>query len=370
MQKVITVNLNGNAYQLEETAYGLLRAYLDRAEQQLKDNPDRAEIISDLEQAIADKCNRILGAQKTVMATAEVQKILEEMGPVEGAAGEPSSEQQQERPHAETGAPRRLYQISEGAMLSGVCKGLAAYFHVDVTIVRIVFIALAVLTKGAFVIAYVVLMVVVPHANTSEERAAAHGQPFSAQELIDEAKRNYAKFKGGRNWKREWRRQQREWRRHMRPMTGRWWTPPPPAAAVGYGGQIFAGIMMPVVTIARIGLLWMWLCVLASLLSTNAVFGWPVPADVPLWGAVAIAAVAYSALAWPLHTARRASYYALGAHDYGWIAAWDGLLGFAVSILCLWLAYEYVPEVHDLADHLPIVRDNIQNFLTDVGLRF
>ena len=71
MQKVITINLNGNAYQLEETAYGLLRAYLDRAEQQLKDNPDKAEIISDLEQAIADKCNRVLGAQKTVMTTAE-----------------------------------------------------------------------------------------------------------------------------------------------------------------------------------------------------------------------------------------------------------------------------------------------------------
>ena len=62
----------------------------------------------------------------------------------------------------------------------------------------------------------------------------------------------------------------------------------------------------------------------------------------------------YSALAWPLHAARRASYYALGAHDYGWIAAWDGLLGFGVSVLCLWLACQYVPEVHDFADHLSV----------------
>jgi phage shock protein PspC (stress-responsive transcriptional regulator) len=367
MQKVITINLNGNAYQLEETAYALLRAYLDRAELQLKDNPDKAEIISDLEQAIADKCNRILGAQKTVVTTAEVQQIIEEMGPVEGAPGDPSSEKQ-ERPKGEAGAPKRLYQIREGAMLSGVCKGLAAYFNIDVTIVRIVFIALAVLTKGAFIIAYVVLMCVIPYATTSEERAAAHGQPFNAQELIDEAKRNYAQFKESRDWKRHWRWQRRQWRRHVRPMMGQWWGAPPPATAVGYAGQIVAGIMMPVLTVVRAVLFWIWLCVLASLLSTNALFGWPIPDDVPLWAAVLVAAVTYSALAWPLHAARRASYYALGAHNYGWIAASDGLLGFAVSVLCLWIAYQYVPEVHDLADHLPVVRDNLQNFLRDVGI--
>jgi hypothetical protein len=137
---------------------------------------------------------------------------------------------------------------------------------------------------------------------------------------------------------------------------------------VGYGGQIVAGIMMPVLTIVRVGMFWVWLCVLASLLSTNALFGWPIPDDVPLWAAVAIAAVSYSALAWPLHTARRASYYALSAHDSGWIAAWDGLLGFAVSIVCLWLAYEYVPEIHDLGNHFEIVRQNVQNFLSDVGI--
>ena len=46
MQKVITINLNGNAYQLDEAAFEMLRAYLDRAELELKDNPDRVEIIT------------------------------------------------------------------------------------------------------------------------------------------------------------------------------------------------------------------------------------------------------------------------------------------------------------------------------------
>ena len=82
MQKVVTINLNGRAYQLDENGYDALRAYLDRADAQLKDNPDRAEIIADLEQAIADKCRRYFTATKTVVEAGEIATVLEEMGPV------------------------------------------------------------------------------------------------------------------------------------------------------------------------------------------------------------------------------------------------------------------------------------------------
>jgi hypothetical protein len=42
MHKVVTINLNGQAYQFDGEACEALRAYLDRAEAQLRDNPDRA----------------------------------------------------------------------------------------------------------------------------------------------------------------------------------------------------------------------------------------------------------------------------------------------------------------------------------------
>ena len=67
MQKVISINLNGNAYQIDESGYAALVAYLEVAEQQLKDNPDRAEIVADLEQAIADKCRGFLGPHKACL---------------------------------------------------------------------------------------------------------------------------------------------------------------------------------------------------------------------------------------------------------------------------------------------------------------
>lgn len=52
MHKVVTINLNGHAYQFDEDAYDAIRGYLGRAESRLRDNPDRIEILADLEQAI------------------------------------------------------------------------------------------------------------------------------------------------------------------------------------------------------------------------------------------------------------------------------------------------------------------------------
>ena len=51
-----------------------------------KDNPDRREIMAELEQAIAEKCQRFLGPNKSVVSAAEIEQIVREMGPVEGAA--------------------------------------------------------------------------------------------------------------------------------------------------------------------------------------------------------------------------------------------------------------------------------------------
>jgi hypothetical protein len=88
MNTVIIVNLNGIAFHLEEPGFQTLRAYLDRAQSQLAANPDKSEIMSDLEQAIADKCAHYLNPHKNVLTAAEVDDVVRQMGPVqsEGAA--------------------------------------------------------------------------------------------------------------------------------------------------------------------------------------------------------------------------------------------------------------------------------------------
>ena len=198
MQKVITINLNGNAYQLDEQGYEELRSYLAHAEAQLAGNPDAPEILRDLEQSIAEKCLRLLGPGKSVVTTAEISQILREMGPVESTAGTPHAAA------ASTTQPKRLYQIREGGMISGVANGLAAYFNVDPTLVRVAFVMAAVAEMSAYdrppvltIGLYFLLVFLVPYAKTSEERAAAQGAsaslPYKLQHIVERVK---ARFEG------------------------------------------------------------------------------------------------------------------------------------------------------------------------------
>jgi phage shock protein C len=196
MQKVITINLNGNACQLDEQGYEALRVYLAHAEVQLRGNPDANEILRDLEQSIAEKCLRVLGPGKSVVTTSEVDQILREIGPVDGSANPTDSS------HAAASSgpqPKRLYQIREGAMLSGVANGLAAYFDVDPTIARVAFVGIGVLETSIYdrppvltLGLYLVLMFLVPYAKTSTERAAAQGSseglPYKLQHLVERVK--------------------------------------------------------------------------------------------------------------------------------------------------------------------------------------
>src|ERR1700744_3418949 len=118
MNTVIIINLNGNAFHLEEPGYLSLRAYLESAQTQLKDNPDRVEIMADLEQAIADKCLHFLLPHKNVLTAAEIEEILKQMGPVqsEGSAADNAGASEAPRADAKSTAssepaPKRLYQI-------------------------------------------------------------------------------------------------------------------------------------------------------------------------------------------------------------------------------------------------------------------
>lgn len=57
-------------------------------------------------------------------------------------------------------ASRKLYKIESEKMVSGVCAGVADYFDIDPSIVRIVW-ALVGLTGGG-IIAYIVAAVILP----------------------------------------------------------------------------------------------------------------------------------------------------------------------------------------------------------------
>jgi phage shock protein C len=57
---------------------------------------------------------------------------------------------------------KKLYRTQEDRMIAGVCSGLAVYFKIDPTIIRVIFIVLALFGGG--VLLYLLLWLFIPDA--------------------------------------------------------------------------------------------------------------------------------------------------------------------------------------------------------------
>ena len=56
---------------------------------------------------------------------------------------------------------KKLYRVRKGKCIAGVCGGLAKHFNIDLKIVRVFFVIM-VLAFSSSLIAYIILMIIVP----------------------------------------------------------------------------------------------------------------------------------------------------------------------------------------------------------------
>jgi len=341
MQKVISINLNGNAYQLDESGCDALREYLSSAEQALAGNPDRAEIMADLEQAIAEKCQRFLGPNKSVVSAGEVDRIIKEMGPIDAAEGEGSGEKAGDQQAHKESPPKRLFRNPDGAMIAGVCNGLASYLAIDVTFVRIAFVLVAALSKGFGVIVYVAMMFIVPEARTGEERAAAGGAPFNAKEVIDRATKQAAE--GARHVRRQWRQQQRQWRRYG-------WAP---GTQAGYDLPPWTVAIVPLFALLHLALFLTMAAMMISLVNTGGVLAWRLPEDVPSWAGALILLVGYQIVVSPIRAVQHWSWNLRGPGQPGLYPFWSAVIWLIGMAVIVWIATNHIPEIREFIQRVP-----------------
>jgi phage shock protein PspC (stress-responsive transcriptional regulator) len=158
MDKTIQITLAGHAgpYRLEEDAYDRLSDFLERAALRLHDDPDRAEVLGDLERSVGDRLAASMGSGDRLVTAADIDGILEAIGTVDTG---------HDAPREEIGpAPRarRLRRIREGQQLAGVCNGLAAYAELRVDWVRTFFVLATLVTAGIFGLVYIALAFILP----------------------------------------------------------------------------------------------------------------------------------------------------------------------------------------------------------------
>jgi phage shock protein PspC (stress-responsive transcriptional regulator) len=159
MKKTISINISGILFHIEEDGYDQLRKYLDAINNHFSSYSDNQEIISDIENRIAEIFLSNLKNNKQVISAENVEKLIEKMGTVADFAAledersdekiNLDSEEKDEDyykyvtpPNAEKGGYKKLVRLENKKILGGVCAGFAHYFAIDPLWTRLIAILL------------------------------------------------------------------------------------------------------------------------------------------------------------------------------------------------------------------------------------
>lgn len=84
---------------------------------------------------------------------------------------------------------KKFYRDEDDKVLGGVCGGLAAYFGVDVSVIRLLFV-ISVFVFGTGFLAYIILWIVAPKAETLTQKMEMKGEPVTLENIETNIKQN------------------------------------------------------------------------------------------------------------------------------------------------------------------------------------
>lgn len=167
MKKTVNVNISGMPFTLDDDACKMLETYFNSLRDVLRHQPcDTNEVINDIE----NRCAEILSLQygaNAIITVAMVESLIEQMGDAEDIL-EIGVDTRGDKEHIsidETTVPppppistqpipRKLYRSEDDKMIGGVCGGLAAYFNIDSTWLRLGVVALTFLSVSTVALVY------------------------------------------------------------------------------------------------------------------------------------------------------------------------------------------------------------------------
>lgn len=184
MNKTIIINISGSIFHIEEDAYETLKGYINSLKKHFSASEDSFEIISDIENRIAELFSALLKEGKQVLLAEDVADIIRQMG--NPADFQASEEEAQTIPHSiaeeENSGPKRFYRNPEDRVIGGVCGGIASYLDVDPIIVRLLWL-IAFFFAGFGLMIYIILWIVIPKAKSRAEKLAMKGQKATVSSI-------------------------------------------------------------------------------------------------------------------------------------------------------------------------------------------
>ena len=204
MKKTLSINISGILFHIEEDGYDTLKNYLESINTHFSGYPDSKEIVSDIENRIAEIFLSYLKNNNQVITAENVSRLIEKMGTIADFSALEEKEEVEEvvdpasedfykyvtPPNAESGGYKKLMRMEYKKILGGVCAGIAHYFAIDALWIRLIAILLLFSGNinfdlfdfnpfgwvqvnfgfaGLAIVAYIVLWVILPVSHANEE---------------------------------------------------------------------------------------------------------------------------------------------------------------------------------------------------------
>ena len=181
MKKTINIGIGGKSFIIDEDAHARLKSYLDTFRSRLTEGQG-SEVMDEIEARIAELLQENLGSGQQSVSLALVNRITAQLGMPDGKPEFENNNNNNEEETTMSNPVKKLYLDVENRKLGGVCSGLAAYFDIDVTLIRIIF--LAGLIAGGFGFwLYIIIWIVAPKAVTPAQKCELRGIETSAENL-------------------------------------------------------------------------------------------------------------------------------------------------------------------------------------------
>jgi phage shock protein PspC (stress-responsive transcriptional regulator) len=191
MNRIISANINGFVFQIDELAYDRLKQYLESLRLRITEK----EVYDDIENRIAELFSHLLNTGTPAIFLNHVEDVIAQVGSAEelgdamdsvdrdGAAEGEAFASGAASGHAGGGHAKRLYRNEDDVVVDGVCSGIAAYFGWDPVFVRAVSGILAIASFGTVILVYIFLMIIIPAASTPAEKLQMRGEPVNFDNL-------------------------------------------------------------------------------------------------------------------------------------------------------------------------------------------
>lgn len=186
MNKIISINIGGVIFHIEEDAYQVLAKYLESVSRYFRTTEGSKEIIADIEGRIAEMLQEKLRGKKEALVMEDIDDVVHRMGRPQEFADEAGEEYAEETEYP-AAAPAyrsrgRLFRDPDDKILGGVCSGISARFDLDPVWIRLAFV-LAVIFFGTGILLYIILWIIIPEARTPAEKLEMRGEEVTISNI-------------------------------------------------------------------------------------------------------------------------------------------------------------------------------------------